>query len=132
MIKKIRKVFLTAELEFARFLWNVLVDLGSPSTGFTNSVHWAAKVKSVSALSMLSPIRYCHQLYFLQFKYLFIALVYHSNSIKVTRDRREMLKREEKNPGNVQPEMLEPDQIEKESSTWNCGSNVNFQLILSY
>jgi hypothetical protein len=53
-------MFFTVELEFVRFLLNVLVDLGYPSTGFTNSVHWAVKVKSVSALSMPSPIRYYH------------------------------------------------------------------------
>jgi hypothetical protein len=54
------KRFFAAQLEFVKFLWNVLSDLGFPSTGFTSSVHWAVKVKSVSTLSMPSPIRYYH------------------------------------------------------------------------
>ncbi len=77
------KMFLiTAELEFVRFLWNVLVDLGFPSTGFTSSVHWVVKVKSVSALFMPSPIRYIIFPHFLQSTNQFIGLINHFDSMK--------------------------------------------------
>jgi hypothetical protein len=122
------KRFFAAQLEFVKFLWNVLSDLGFPSTGFTSSVRWAVKVKSVSTLYIPSLIRYYH---FLTSgntpnNLLFCFII---QMLKVTRDRREMLKEEGKNSNNVPSEMLESENIVQESSRWNCKSNVNYQLI---